>query len=110
MKYVLRKRNMVQETDSEDRKQELLSMGFLLERETGKPVADKAPAYAQTEIEYLTQENKKLQEQVLELRTEMDALKAGNRETAVPAGGGKTVEADTAGEEKENRTKSAKGK
>ena len=38
MKYKFRRLNCVQETDSEDRKKELLQKGFVLESEDGKPV------------------------------------------------------------------------
>lgn len=72
MKYKFRRLNCVQETDSEDRKKELLQKGFVLESEDGKPVKSTGIS---KETKALGKENASLKKRVEELEKENASMK-----------------------------------
>ena len=72
MKYKFRRLNCVQETDSEDRKNELLQKGFVLESEDGKPVKNTGTSKGNKDLE---KENASLKKRVEALEKENVSLK-----------------------------------
>lgn len=94
MKYKLKKCNMVQETDSEERKKELLEKGFKEVDAEGRPKETESMEEA---LVGLVAENDKLHKRIGELERQMEEKKTDNIASESEAAGKINTENPKAG-------------